>query len=98
MKKELTNHCAVVCKMLFKCTDIPVALIPDLWSYELFGKPLGIQNFWMYLHYQCFFVIGAIEDSNSAAFGKLVLAAPKIVVVEILGRWRFERSDLASLR
>src|SRR6185437_4689040 len=45
-----------------------------------------------------FFIIGAIEDADAAAFRQRNRAAPHEIMVKFTGRRLLERGDLAALR
>src|SRR5262245_28201830 len=52
----------------------------------------------MNVHHEDFLVIGTVEDADASPLRKLLLAAPEVVVVQILGGGRLKRSHLATLR
>ena len=52
----------------------------------------------MYAHDEHFFVIRAIEDADFASLRHSLVCPPEIIVIELLGTWRFEGMDVAALR
>ena len=62
------------------------------------GMRCFLQQLGMHAHHQHLLVVGAVEDADVAALRQAARAAPQIIVVEFLGRRRFEGEHLAALR
>jgi hypothetical protein len=41
-------------------------------------------------YHQCFFVVAAVENSDTPALRQTFQATPKIVVIEVFCRWALE--------
>ena len=52
----------------------------------------------MHPHNQRLLVVAAVENPDASAFRQVLLAAPEIIMVELLTARSFEGSDLATLR
>src|SRR5262245_21091316 len=97
MQKELANDDAVACQVALEAADVLKALLPDIFRDQFGWQLLLFQEFPMHAHDQGLLVIAAIENSDPTALRQTLDTAPKKIVVQILGRWRLERIDLASL-
>jgi len=62
------------------------------------GEFLLLENLGVDADDEDLLVIAAVKDADAAAFGQRFHAAPKVVVIEFLGRGCFEGEDLAALR
>src|SRR5689334_21398342 len=98
MKKELHDDDAIAVEIALEAPDALETLVPEVFGYKrgrnlLFSEELGMDT-----NDECFFVITAIEDANVAPIGQALHGTPEIVVIELLGRRRFEGINLTSLR
>ena len=57
-----------------------------------------VQQFRVDPHHQHFLVIGAVEDTDPAAFRQHLVGPPQIIVIQLLGGRRLEAVHLAALR
>src|SRR5208282_6606228 len=95
VEKELEHDDAVLEQILFKPVDLLEPAVPDLFILPFPGDLLLIENLRMYAGNEHFFIVGAIEDGNFAAFGQAQRASPEIIVAEFLGGRPLEGVDVA---
>src|SRR6202041_1523301 len=98
VEKELPDNDAVARQILFVRVDIREAFTPDVFRNERWRHAFALEQLLVYADHEHLFVVGAIEDSDSAALGDALVGAPHEVVIELLDRRLLERINLASLR
>src|ERR1039458_6170354 len=84
--------------MLLKMIDLVEAALPDSRSMRAGWQSLRIKSLRVDADNEHLFVIGTVEDGDSAARRQSFFAPPEKIVIKLFGRWRFERVHLCSLR
>src|SRR5690606_33461825 len=69
VQPELQDRNAVARKVNFLVTNGLKPLVPKLIRIRGEWQPLVLQDPGMYSHYQHFFILAAVEDSDASAFG-----------------------------
>src|SRR5262249_4162472 len=83
VEEELADDDAVVGEVALEGADVLVALVPDVLGDQLGGEPLPLQEFRVHPDHQRLLVVAAVEDTDAAALGEALHAAPEEVVVEV---------------
>ena len=97
VEEEFEDEGAVADEVSFEGVDVVVAGVPEAVAAFSRGEALGVEDFGVDFGDEDFFVVGAVEDADAAAFGEVAGAAPEEVVVELFGGGLFEAEDLAAL-
>ena len=69
-----------------------------MFCYKFFRKLLLFKNFFVNTNNKSFFIITAIENSNTSTLRQTFQTSPHIIVIEIFACRSFERKHLAALR
>jgi hypothetical protein len=85
-------------EVALEAVDVLEALVPHVLRDELRRQPLRAQQVLVDAHDQDLLVPRAVEDADPPALRQVPRVAPEEVVVELLGRRRFEGRDLAARR
>jgi len=98
VQEELPDQHAVACQVALEAADVAVALLPDPvrdqpWRQLLMREDLGV-----HAHHEHLLVVRAVEDADTPALGQGAIAAPQVIVIQLLVRGHLERVDLAALR
>jgi len=96
MQEDLDDDDAVFMHILFKIAQLAIAVLPDVLAEHRLWQVLAVHQV-MDLDDKDFFIIGAIENGDIAAFGQMLMAAPEIVMVQLLGRRHLEWCDFNPL-
>src|SRR5215471_3351205 len=87
-----------MCQISFKGSNVMESLSPDMFRDEAGGELLALQKLGMHAHNQNFFIVGPVENADSAALRQAFGGAPEKIVVQFLFGRRFEGKNLATLR
>src|SRR5208282_4885529 len=98
IEKELPDDDAIAPQVMLVRVDIGEAFIPDVRGDERRRRPFALEQLLVHAHDENLFVVGAVEDADSAALGDALGGPPEEVVIEFFGRRLLERINLASLR
>ena len=98
MQEKFADEHTVVAEIALEATDVPEAVLPDVFRDQLGGEFLLLEQCLMHADHQDLLIVGTVEDADTATLGQVLVATPEIIVVEVLGRWRLERHHLAALR
>ena len=98
MEKKFADEHAVVAQIALEATDVPKAVLPDVFRDQLGGEFLLLEQCLMHADHQDLLIVGTVEDTDAAALGQVRGATPEIIVVELLSRRPLERHHLAALR
>src|SRR5262249_28159129 len=98
VEEELADDDAVPREVALEVADVPEALLPDVLRDDLRWQLLLRQEFRMHADDEGLLVVAAVEDADAPALRKALHAPPEVIVVEVLGRRRLERDDIAALR
>src|SRR5437868_14022623 len=85
-------------QVLLEIADVFETLFPNLFAYEFWRQFLFCQEFGMHPDDEHFFIITAVKNSDLTPVRQAFHAAPEVIVIQIIGRGRFERIHLAALR
>ncbi len=99
VQKDFDDLGAVAVQVVLEVADRPVALLPEgLVVDQLIGQAVSVQHRGVDPGDEDVLVVGAVEDTDPAAFGQAAGGAPEEVVLEIVIGGLFEAEDLAALR
>ncbi len=98
MQEDLDDARAVLREVPLEAVDRAVALLPDALLLAVVGQRLCEQDLGVHPDDQHLLVIGAVEDRDLAALGKVARRAPEEVVAQFLGRRVGKAEDVAALR
>ncbi len=98
MQEEFSNHHPISSQVLFERVDVLVALFPDMLRDLFVGQLLRSQQGGVDAHDQYFFVVGAIENADLAAFRNALMRSPKVIVVQLFIARCLEGVNVTSLR
>src|SRR6185503_13597009 len=97
VEEELPDERPVPGEVALEGVDVLEALLPNLLGLELGRDLLPPQDLGVDACDQDLLVVGTVEDPDAAALRETARRAPHEVVVQLLGRRRLERMDLAPL-
>src|SRR5260370_15942385 len=97
MQKKLNHDDAIVGEISFEAANVLEALLPNALANQRRGNTLLCQKFRVHTDHQRFLVIAAVENADVPAIWQGFHAAPEIIMIEVLGRKRFEGINLAAL-
>ena len=83
-------------EVFFKAANIVEAFPPSVFRQKCRWNLLLREKFWMQADHQHFFVIPLFENANASTVRQTLHAAPKKIMIEVFGRWRFKEKYLAT--
>ena len=87
MQEKFNNVCAVFGKVIFPVPDLLEPLFPNIFvTLDLGRQLLCLQYSRVYANNEHFLIMRAVKNADPAPLRQGLLAPPKIIVIQFLGR------------